>query len=84
MHGVSKMEKNKRIIYNPKERGGNLLKISNMETERCVPWSLEELMTHSCVHVHIIFLAKTQQHGNLEKLTYRDHLLCQGSERTLF
>lgn len=55
-----------------------------METERCALWSSEELMTHNCVHLHITFLAKKSIHGNLEKLTYRDYLLCQGSEKTLF
>ena len=33
-------------------------KISNAEPERYALWSLEELETHLCVHLQIIFLAK--------------------------
>ena len=49
-----------------------------MEPERYALWSLEKLVTHRCVHFQIIFLAKKNTHDNLEKLTYRDSLLCQG------
>lgn len=60
---MSKMKKVNESFITPK-RGTKISerffweKISNVELKRYALWSLEELVTHLCVHLQIIFLAK--------------------------